>query len=69
LAEAKHVYNRGDELFDHKLVDLKSLKNYGGGSDLALAREYLESFSACKLRQDEKLDELFTEACAFVSDY
>lgn len=69
LAEAKHVYNRDDELFNHKLVDLKSLKNYGGGSDLALAREYLESFSASEQQQDEKLDELFAEACDFVSDF
>ena len=69
LAEAKHVYNRDDELFNHKLVDLKSLKNYGGGSDLALAREYLESFSASEQQQNEKLDELFAEACDFVSDY
>ena len=69
LAEAKHVYNRDDELFNHKLVDLKSLKNYGGGSDLALAREYLKSFSASEQQQNEKLDELFAEACDFVSDY
>jgi len=69
LAEAKHVYSRDDELFNPKLVDLKSLKNYGGGSDVALAREYLESFSASKQQQDEKLDELFTQACDFVSDY
>jgi hypothetical protein len=45
------------------------LKNYGGGSDLALAREYLESFSAGKQQRDEKLDELFAVACDFVSDY
>ena len=69
LAEAKHVYNRDDELFNHQLVDLKSLKNYGGCSDLALAREYLESFSASKQQQDEKLNELFTAAFDFVSDY
>jgi hypothetical protein len=69
LAEAKHVYNRDDELFNHKLVDLKALKNYGGGSDLALAREYLESFAESKQQQDKKLDELFTAACDFVSDY
>ena len=69
LAEAKLVYSRDDELFNHQLVDLKSLKNYGGGSDLALAREYLESFSASKERQEDKLDELFTVACDFVSDY
>jgi hypothetical protein len=69
LAEAKHVYNRDDELFNHKLVDLKSLKNYGGCSDLAMAREYLESFSASKQQQEEKLDELFAAAYDFVSDY
>jgi len=69
LAEAKHVYSRDDELFNHKLVDLKALKNYGGDSDLELAREYLESFSTSKQQQDEKLDELFTVACDFVSDY
>jgi hypothetical protein len=69
LAEAKHVYHKDDELFNHKLVGLKALKNYGGGSDLALAREYLESFSASKQQQDEKLDELLAEASDFVSDY
>jgi len=69
LAEAKHVYSRDDELFNPKLVDLKSLKNYGGSSDVALAREYLESFSASKQQQDEKLDELFAQAYDFVSDY
>jgi len=30
--------------FNNHLVNLKALKNYGGGSDLALAREYLEKF-------------------------
>ena len=69
LAEAKHVYSRDDELFNHKLVDLNSLKNYGGGSDLALAREYLESFSTNKQQQDKKLDEMFTEAYNFINDY
>ncbi len=69
LAEAKHVYNRDDELFNRKLVDLKALKNYGGDSDLALAYEYLESFSTNMQQQDEKLDELFALACDFVSDY
>ena len=68
LAEAKHVHNRDNELFNHQLVDLKALKNYGGDSDLALARDYLESFSASKQAQDEKLDELFTVACDFVRD-
>jgi len=68
LAEAKYVHNRDDERFNHQLVNLKSLKNYGGGSDLALALEYVDSFSASKLQRDEKLDELFTVACDFVCD-
>lgn len=68
LAEARHVHNRDNELFNHHLVDLKALKNYGGGSDLALAREYLNCFSANSKQQDEKLDELFAVACDFVND-
>jgi len=69
LAEARHVYNKDDELFNPKLVNLKALKNYGGCSDLELVREYLESFSTSKHQQDEKLDALFAEASDFVSDY
>jgi hypothetical protein len=68
LAEAKYVYNRDDELFNHTLVNLKSLKNYGGDSDLALVREYVEGFSKCKKLQDAKMDELFDLACEFISD-
>lgn len=69
LAEAKHAYNSDDELFNHRLVNLQALKNYGGGSDLALAREYLESFSANSQQQEEKLDELFLEAFDFINDF
>lgn len=68
LAEAKHVYSRDNELFNHRLVNLGALINYGGGSDLALAREYLESYSENKQVQDEKLDELFNGAFDFVND-
>lgn len=68
LAEAKHVANTDDELFNHKLVNLKALKNYGGSSDLALANEYLQSFSADKQQSDEKLDELFSVAFDFINN-
>jgi hypothetical protein len=68
LAEAKHVHSRDDERFNHHLVALPSLKNYGGGSDLALVYEYLESYSGDKQKQDEKLGELFAVAFAFVND-
>ncbi len=68
LAEAKYVHNRDDELFNHQLVNLKSLENYGGSSDISLAREYIENFSASREQQDEKLHELFFLACDFVKD-
>ncbi|MGZ8158284.1 MAG: hypothetical protein ACXWT4_05695 [Methylobacter sp.] len=68
LAEAKYVAATDDELFNHQLVNLKALKNYGGSSDLALVNEYLQSFSADKQQRDEKLDELFTVAFYFVNN-
>lgn len=68
LAEAKHVAATDDELFNHQLVNLKALKNYGGSSDLALANEYLQSYSADKQQRDEKLDELFALAFDFVNN-
>ena len=68
LAEAKHIYDADGELFNHKLVNLNALKNYGGSSDLAMANEFLQSFSACKQRQDEKLAELFDQAFNFIND-
>lgn len=68
LAEAKYVYSKDGELFNHQLIGLSSLKNYGGHSDLTLVREYLESFSTDKQEQDEKLVELFAEACCFLND-
>ncbi len=68
LAEAKHIADTDDELFNHKLVNLKALKNYGGSSDLELANEYLQCFSTCKQQQGKKLDELFTVAFNFITD-
>jgi len=68
LAEAKYIAHTDDELFNHKLVDLEALKNYGGSSDLELAYEYLQCFSACKQQQDKKLDELFDVAFNFIND-
>lgn len=68
LAEAKHVAETDDEPFNHKLVNLDALKNYGGSSDLALVNEYLQFFPADKQQKDEKLDELFTVAFNFISN-
>ena len=68
LSEAKHTYLKDNEHFNYQLIDIKALKNYGGDSDLALAWEYLESYSKDKRRQDEKLSELFITAGNFISD-
>lgn len=68
LAEAKYVAETDGELFNHKLVNLNALNNYGGSSDLALANEYLKSFFNDKQKIDEKLDELFTVAFNFINN-
>ena len=67
LAEAKYTYEADDEVFNHQLVNLNALKNYGGSSDLAMVNDYLQSFSACKQQQDEKLDALFVLAFNFIN--
>ena len=68
LAEAKHITDTDGELFNHKLINLKALKNYGGSSDLEQANEYLQSFYTCKQQQDEKMNELFDVAFNFIND-
>lgn len=68
LAEAKYVADTDDEPFSQQLINLKALENYGGSFDLALTFEYLQSFSACKQQQDEKLDELFSVAFNFINE-
>jgi hypothetical protein len=68
LAEAKYVATADGEAFNHQIVDLKALKNYGGSSDLALAYEYLQSYSADSKQRDEKLHDLFTMAFNFVNN-
>lgn len=68
LAEAKYVADADDEMFNHQIVNLKALKNYGGSSDLALANEYLQSYFTDKQQRAEKLDELFTVAFNFVNN-
>jgi hypothetical protein len=68
LAEAKHVAETDDEPFNQKLVNLEALKNYGGQSDLEMANEYLQYFSANKEQKEEKLDELFTLAFNFINN-
>lgn len=69
LAEAKFVAETDNELFNHRLVNIGALKNYGGSSDLAVVNEYLQIFYPGKRQQDEKLAELFMQAFEFIDDY
>ena len=68
LAETKYSYERDGEVFNDQLVNLNTLKKYGGNSDLALVNDYLQSFSACAQQQAKKLSELFDLAFNFVND-
>lgn len=69
LAEAKFVAETDNELFNHRLINISALKNYGGSSDLAVVNEYLQIFYPGKQQQDEKLAELFMLAFDFINDY
>ncbi|MGZ5052067.1 MAG: hypothetical protein ACXWF8_05775 [Methylobacter sp.] len=66
LAEAKHIADTDDELFNHRLVNLNALRNYGGDSGLALLDDYLGSFFSGQPK-NQKLDALFSEAFDFVN--
>ncbi|MEY3808219.1 MAG: hypothetical protein RI893_1195 [Pseudomonadota bacterium] len=68
LAEAKDVADTDNELFNHSLVNLDALKNYGGSADVGLVNEYLQSFSTDRQQRNEKSDELFNIAFNFVND-
>jgi hypothetical protein len=66
LAEAKHVALHDDECFNKNLININSLHNYGGTSDLEKVYEYLENFIADKRLQEEKIAELFNKAFQFI---
>jgi len=67
LAEAKHVANHDNELFNLRLINAKALKNYGGNLGLALLNEYLHCFFA-NHQKEKKLDALFIEAFNFINN-
>ncbi|MGR9035135.1 MAG: hypothetical protein ACU83O_00890, partial [Gammaproteobacteria bacterium] len=69
IAEAKYVAENDGEMINHRLVNVKALKNYGGDFDLALIDEYLQSYSDNEQERAEKLGELFRMAFSFVNDY
>ena len=69
IAEAKYVAENDGEIINHRLVNVPALKNYGGGFDLALIDEYLQSYSDSEQERAEKLAELYKMAFSFVNDY
>lgn len=68
LAEAKYVSIRDDEAFDFRLLNLHALNFYGGNADVDEAYAYLDNFIPSKIKQKEKMHELFLQAFQFVED-
>ncbi len=68
LAEAKYVSIRDDEVFNPNLINFKALHNYGGYSDLEKVLSYLEHFIACKIKREEKMQELMVQAFKFIDN-
>jgi hypothetical protein len=66
LAEAKHIANQDNELFNLQLMNARALKNYGGEFGLALLTEYLHCFFA-NHQKETKLEALFIEAFNFIN--
>ena len=66
LAEAKYVALRDNECFSKNLINVKSLHNYGGKSDLEKVYEYLETFISDNSYHEEKIAELFSKAFQFI---
>ncbi len=66
LAEAKYVALRDGESFNKNLINLESLHNYGGSSDIEKVYEYLESFVADTDLQAQLLNDLLKQAYQFI---
>ncbi len=66
LAEAKYVSRRDNEPFRRHSLNADSLRFYGGSSDLERVQDYLENFIPDKEKHEEKINELFHKAFAFI---
>ncbi|MEQ1528950.1 MAG: hypothetical protein ABL925_06510 [Methylococcales bacterium] len=69
IAEAKYVSICDNESFGKHLITPDSLHYYGGASDLERVKEYLESFIPAKERHEDKINELFNKAFAFIDSH
>lgn len=68
LAEAKFSYQTDNEFFNEKMITPQALRNYGGDKDLAIIKDYLQSYSVDQEQQDEMLNQLFARAFNFIND-
>ncbi|MGD0958810.1 MAG: hypothetical protein ABSB19_03290 [Methylomonas sp.] len=68
LAEAKYVSQRDGEQINHWLVNLNSLKFYGGLSDLQIINDYLNCFLDSSELREIKVSELIRAAYNFIND-
>jgi hypothetical protein len=68
LAEAKYIASCDNEAFNANLVNLNTLHNYGGSTDIELVNEYMECYMPDKAEREPKLAELFLAAYNFVND-
>ena len=66
LAEAKHIALRDNEDFSKNMINVNSLHNYGGTSDLERVYDYLENFISDNSLHEEKIAELFNKAFQFI---
>lgn len=69
LAEAKYVAIRDGEVFNFRLINLNSLQNYGGLTDLERIHTYLDCFIASKALREKKIRELLTQAFEFIDNH
>ena len=67
LAEAKYITQRDGELINPRLINLNTLHDYGGTSDLESFYEYLECFLANSELREQKITALFLAAFRFVN--
>lgn len=68
IAEAKYVSARDHEDFHQQLLTFDALIHYGGASDIAAAKEYLEYYPGSETQRLDKAKQLFTQAFHFVND-
>jgi hypothetical protein len=68
LAEAKYIAMRDHEPINPSLVNLNTLHQYGGSSDLETINEYLDCLNVNKVQREKKLSELFLAAFNFISE-